>query len=72
MEKPDSIKQKEAYIESRKQVLELIKQLSDESDDKFIKDALKEIAKDIVEAPNLRLKLLISHKELEEDWEAMI
>lgn len=71
MEKPDSIKQKEADLEVRKKVLEMLKDLSDKTDNEFEKNAYKDIAKDIVEAPDMRWRLELSHKEIEEDWRAM-
>lgn len=77
MEKPNSIKQKEAYSEVRKKILDVLKQLSDESNDEFTKEACKSVAKDVVEAPDIRFKLEwfqdIARRDREdEDWEAMM
>lgn len=71
MEKPDSIIQKETTFECRKVILELIKSLSDKTNDKFEKEAFRLIAKDVVEAPNMRDRLELAHREIEEDWQAM-
>lgn len=73
MEKPNSLKQKEATVECRKTVLELIKILQNNTSDEFEKEAFKEIAKDIVEAPNMKKKLfaLSVSRDDDEDWEAM-
>ena len=71
MEKPDSIIQKETTLECRKIILELIKSLSDKTDNKFEKEAFKSIAKDVVEAPNMRERLELFPRKIEEDWQAM-
>lgn len=74
MQKPNSIKQKEAYSEVRKKILDVLKQLSDESDDEFTKEACKNVAKDIVDAPDLRFRLewineTIRRDREDEEWE---
>lgn len=77
VEKPNSIKQKEAYAEVRKKILDVLKQLSDESNDESTKEACKSVAKDVVEAPDIRFRLEwfqdIARRDREdEDWEAMM